>query len=123
MFDELDEWLRAHLPATPYTYLHGEFLEAPEDATKYFCVLVGNGGPRPDVEDRTKRYTVFFIGRKETRSDAATVLADAELIMQAMASEIMPCGASLTRAINEPVGPGFSNENRPFVQLDLEILF
>lgn len=123
MFDEIEEWLRANLPNTPYIYQHGEFLEAPGDAINYFCVLSGNGGPRPDVEDRTKRYTVFFIGRKETRSDATTVLADAELIMQAMASEIMPCGASLVRAITEPVGPGFSNENRPFVQLDLEILF
>lgn len=123
MYEQLEEWLRIFLQGTAYTYQHGEFSDATDDAGNFFCALIQTGGPTPDVEDRTKRFSIYFIGRAQNRGDAQKVLADAESIVQATMGEIMPCGAARVGTMTEPIGPGFSNENRAFCQLDIEINF
>lgn len=122
-YKDLEEWLRIFLTTPVYKYQYGEFSESPTEGDQYFCVLRANSGPAPVADDRTKRFTVIIIGRRQNRTDGAQMLADAEKIMRAAMGEIMPCGAAGVRALSEPVGPGYSNENRPFMQIEIQIIF
>ena len=122
MFDAFTDWLKVVL-GLGYSYMPGQWVEASADAGTMYCVVQSDGGPAPDVEDRRPRFRVVLVGRRSNRSDGATLLADAELLMLAALDAPPPCGAASIRALGEPAGPGFTTENRAWVQVTFQVLF
>lgn len=121
---DFKEWAEAVL-GSGYVYSFGMWLETAEAATQTFCVIQGAGGPDPVVDDRRPRVRVILLGRRNERGDAKKLSIDAGALMQAATHEArtVPCGAANVRAIGEPVGPGFTTENRAWFQVDFEVLF
>lgn len=122
MLSDLKEWVAAVIGSAAYTYSYGMWVETAATHGNLYCVIQATGGAAPDVEDRRPRYRVILLGRRNERSDGARVLADAEALMQASMGDTAPCGAANIRAIGEPVGPGFTAENRAWTQIDFEVL-
>ena len=121
--NDFKEWVAAALGQAAYIYAYGMWVETAQTAANSYCVVQSTGGAAPDVEDRRPRYRVILLGRRNERGDSELVLADAELLMQASLGDSAPCGAANVRAIGEPVGPGFTTENRAWAQVDFEVLF
>lgn len=120
---EFENWIKSILGSATYTYQKGMWVESAATAAILYCCIQGAGGPAPDVEDRRPRYRVILLGRRGERADGTRVLADAEALMQATMGDSAPCGAANVRATGEPVGPGFTTENRAWVQVEFEVLF
>lgn len=116
-------WVAAALGSATYTYAYGMWVETAQTAGNSYCVVQSTGGVAPDVEDRRPRYRVILLGRRNERGDSQMVLEDAEALMQASFGDSAPCGAANIRAIGEPIGPGFTTENRAWAQVDFEVLF
>ena len=120
MYDALVDWLETILP--DYQMSRGMWVDNPALNDLFICAVQASGGPAIDVDDRRPRYRVILLGPRNGRQHAAQVQADAEAI-QAATMAGQPCGAASIRAMSEPTGPGYTQENRAHMQLDLQITF
>ncbi len=119
---DVRDWVVAALPSgfsiVPY-WVESSF---PPDWVKRYCVVQQMGGGGPAVDVRYARYRVVLLGPRNDREDYTQIMAAAEALLQASMGDSAPCGAANIRAIAEPIGPGFTTENRAWAQVDFEII-
>lgn len=121
MLVEFRDWIGTVLAG--YTFAYGMWVETDATAAIRYCVVRASGGSAPSVDDRYPRFRVILLGRRGQRQDAEQLIADAQALMSASLGDSGPCGAANVRAITEPSGPGFTTENRAWVQVDFETIF
>lgn len=122
MFDQLLEWVKSVLGES-YEYSAGMWIDHASLSEKSICAIHGNGGPAPDVDDRRQRFRVLILGPRNGRENRPALQADIEKLAQATMDDSRPCGAASVRGIGEPIGPGYTTENRAWYSLDVEVLF
>jgi len=107
-----------------YVFMYGQWVEASAvDASRY-CVIQGAGGAAPVVDTRYPRFRVVLLGRRNARQDAEQLMLDASALVAAgIGGNSLPCGVANVRAMGEPSGPGYTTENRAWVQVDFEVIF
>lgn len=120
LLTDVRDWVMATLPAGYTAQFAWVESSQPADAVKRYCIVQQMGGSGPVVETRYPRFRVVLLGRRNERGDAQQILADIEGLMQAAMGDSTPCGAANIRAITEPVGPGFTTENRAWAQVDFQ---
>lgn len=121
MYDALMDWIKEILP--DYVVSRGQWVEHSSIHGRFVCAVLQNGGPKIDVEVRRPRYKLILLGPRNGREHTGKVQDDAELIQQATMDREPPCGAVILWTAGEPVGPGFTSENRPWVQVDLQMTY
>lgn len=121
MFDALVDWLTAVL-GTDYQYSRGMWVDHAAIKNLFVCSVQATGGPAVDVEDRRPRFRVLLLGPENGRQHAQQVQADAEALIAATMDGAAPCGAANIRAMTEVIGPGYTAENRAWVQVDFQVL-
>ncbi|MNZ87977.1 hypothetical protein D3C78_1068560 [compost metagenome] len=89
----------------------------------WIASVVRNGGPPAVVDTRRPRFRVILLGPRNGRQHVLTINRNIESLALAAMGDSVPCGAVSVRALGEPVGPGYTTENRAWYSLDLEILF
>ena len=122
MYEAFVDWLTAALGET-YEISTGQWVDGPELSDAWIAAVVQNGGPAADVEDRRQRYRVILLGPRNGRQHVSTLNQNIESLVLAAMGDAVPCGAASVRAIGEPVGPGYTTENRAWYSLDLQVLF
>lgn len=127
MLNELKDWIQAVLPE--YTYFRGQWVDTEANTTKFVASIHRGGGPMPDVDVRRPRFRLILLGPRihpitgtDGRQFAEQVEQHMEALMQAALGDSLPCGAASVR-ISEPLGPGYTTENRAWVSADLQIIF
>ncbi len=108
---------------TDYAFMYGQWVEASAVDGNSYCVVQASGGPAPVVDTRYPRFRVVLLGRRNRREDAQQLMNDANALIVAGMGDSLPCGAANVRAMGEPSGPGFTVENRAWVQVDFEVIF
>lgn len=121
MFDELVDWIAVIL-GTDYQYSRGMWVDHPAIKNLFVCSVQATGGPAVDVEDRRPRFRVLLFGPENGRQHAQQVQADAEKLIAAAIDGAPPCGAASIRAMTDAIGPGFTAENRAWVQIDFQVI-
>lgn len=121
MFEEVADWVLAVVGDT-YTPARGQWVESTLTADKYYLVVKGAGGLSPMVDVRKPKFSIILIGRRDKREDSGKILQDMELLMKASLGDSKPCGSASLKAMGEPIGPGFTTENRAWSQVDFEVL-
>ena len=122
MFDEVLEWIKAVL-GQDYQYSRGMWVDHQGVFDSFICSVQGSGGPAIDVDDRRPRFRVILLGPREGRQHVRQVQEDAERLLLATLELEAPCDAASIRAMGEVTGPGYTTENRPWCQVDLQIAF
>ena len=124
MLSDVKDWLETFLDSK-YNYSQGQWVEDDSTASSWFCAILGSGGPSPIVDTRYPGFRLILVGPRNTRSAATSLQTDAESIMAQVTAEDrqLPCGAANVQAIGEPVGPGYTTENRAFYTLDLRLTY
>lgn len=124
MFEGTMDWVRNVLGAK-YEYLIGEWADDDQSDGNSFCVLRNAGGAPPGADRRSMYIDILLVGPKGKRWKADEIRKDAELIMQhiTLDNREIPCGSANIRALSEPVGPGYTTENRAWYTLTFEVLF
>jgi hypothetical protein len=122
MYDSFVDWVRSVL-GDSYEYSRGQWVDGPDLQDVWIAAIHHNGGPGPDVEDRRQRYRVILLGPRNGREHSVAITSHIESLVQATLGDSLPCGAASVRAIGEPVGPGYTTENRAWYSLDLQVLF
>lgn len=122
MFEALVDWLTAVL-GEAYEVSSGQLVDGPDLAETWIAAVVQNGGPPVSVDDRRQRYRVILLGPRNGRQHVSTINQNIESLVRAAMGDAVPCGGASVRAIGEPVGPGYTTENRAWYSLDLQVLF
>lgn len=120
MFNELKEWIESLLDSK-YQYSMGAWVD--NESVQYICAIYSTGGAPVDVDTRRPRFRILLLGPVNGRQYGATLLSDIELIMQESIDGTVPCGAAAIRAMTEPSGVGYTEENRPFVSVDFQLTY
>lgn len=147
MFDEFYEWLRVLMgefalgvlagqestnagqenanagSGVDLQYARGQWIDNPALDLSFICAIHSVGGPSPDVDDRRPRFQVVLLGPRDGRQYAPRINECMGMLMQRTLSDAPPCGAALVRAMNEPIGPGYTTENRAWYSLDFQLTF
>lgn len=121
MLVEFREWVGTVV--TGYTFMYGQWVEQSAVDGNWYCVVQAAGGPAPIVDTRYPRFRVVLIGRRNQRQDAQQLIEAANDLVAAGMGDSLPCGAANVRAMSEPIGPGYTSENRAWVQVDFEVIF
>ncbi len=120
MYEKLKEWIESLLDSK-YQYSMGAWVD--DKSIQYICAIYSNGGAAVDVDTRRPRFKVMLVGPENGRQHAAILLSDIELLMQESIYGTVPCGAAAIRAMTEPSGVGYTEENRPFLSVDFQITY
>ena len=123
MFDAFVAWMQLTILESTYVYSRGMWMDTDQTLGRYIAAVLQSGGSAPDVDDRRARYRVILLGPRNTRNAAPQISADLEALALAALGNSRPCGAASVRAIGEPVGAGYTTENRAWYSLDFEVLF
>lgn len=123
MFDEFKVWVEGVL-GNSYRYFQGNWIEDPGTHGDYFC-SIRSSGSAPTADKRVVQLDLILAGPRNERGAAARVRVDAERLMAFATAEdrLVPCGAANLRALREPVGPGYTSENRAWYSLTFEVIF
>lgn len=122
MFDHFKDWVESVLGAA-FQYSAGMWVDNAVLNDLSICAIHQTPGPAPDVDDRRQRFRVILLGPRNKREAWPQVKTGIEALSQAALGDSAPCGAASVRAITEPMGPGYTNENRAWFSLDFEVLF
>lgn len=120
--DDLMDWVQAAIGDTWKMADGGIPADGKLDKARV-CVVKGEGGPAPDVDDRRPRYRIILLGPAKDRADKAAVRNACEAIMQAVLGESAPCGVAGIRAMGEPIGPAYTAEDRAWMSLNLQLTY
>lgn len=122
MLNELVLWLQTVIAGT-YTYSRGMWVDSPAAANLSIVAVMSTGGLPPDVDDRRQRFRVIILGPRNGRAQVVSIEQAINALALAALGDSTPCGAAAVRATGEVVGPGYTNEDRPWYSLDLEVVF
>lgn len=122
MYEAFVDWLNAAL-AGAFEISTGQWVDGPELRDTWIAAVQQNGGPPVDVDDRRQRFRVLLLGPRNGRQHVGTLNQHIETLVQTTLGDAVPCGAAAVRAMGEPVGPGYTTENRAWYSLDLQVLF
>lgn len=121
MIDRIILWVDENT-ALAYAFSVGMWIDAPAFFDKNICAIRHAGGSPTVVDDRRQRFQIILLGPRNKRESALALLDDANKLITAAISGIVPCAAANIRAMSEVIGPGYTAENRAWVQVDFEVV-
>lgn len=123
MFDEFQEWVSSQIP--DYQAVSGQWVDHDSLGDSFLAATSALGGPMPTVDVRNGRFGLILLGRRGKRGDYSRLMDDAnalvEMTLQDGPGRYRPCGAANITVSRLPVGPAYTNENRPYVMLDFTV--
>ncbi|KAA0910683.1 hypothetical protein [Pusillimonas sp. ANT_WB101] len=126
MLDDVKAWIQAII-GSGYAYSMGMWVDNASNSASKICSIQAGGGSPPVVDTRHQRIRVVLLGGREQTpggaSDKATIMTDANALVRATLNGPVPCGTATINTISEPIGPGYTTESRPWVEVSFEILF
>lgn len=126
MLLDFQEWIVGLLAGQEFSEVVGTWIESNAEAGSRYCAVMAAGGPAATVQVRRPRFQVILLGKRgNPPGETQAVLAGAETISDIVVntSGPWPCGAANVQLVGELTGPGFTEENRPWVRLDFQVIF
>lgn len=119
LIEQLRDWLQAMPATTGYAYSLGAWTEDPSTGK---VIALWNDGGRDVVEEEYPTFRIVLVGRRDTRADALELVTLASVIRTAAKATGCMGDVVRVRPIGGIVGPGYTAEGRPWVELNLEFL-
>lgn len=123
--DEVLAWIQAVPEFAAYVPSRGLWVESAALDDKRILALYGEGGGNPGVIERYPRVRVLILGKRGERNVAGAVaeLANhAEILAQRAFAEYRSGCLTQIRAIGDIIGPGYTAEDRPWFELNFELI-
>lgn len=119
---DFQEWVAIFLP--DYEAWIGPWEDNPANKNKFVFGIQQQSGGAPVVDIQRANYRVVLLGPQNGKNQKLKVMRDCQALIDAtIQHEIMPCGAANVRSLGAAMGPGLTAENRPWAQLNFELIF
>lgn len=122
---EFINWLQSYSSLAGYQLSRGAFVESEDNADQRFIVVQNSGGRRPGIVERYPQIRLLIIGSRYERQ-VSNGIKDIEdfasgLIDYSNENFKTDCFAQLM-PMSDIIGPGFTVEDRPWYELNFEII-
>lgn len=122
MLLDFQQWVSVYLP--DYKPWIGPWEDQPADKERFMVSIQQQPGGAPVLDVQTANYRVVLLGPQNAKTQKNKIMSDADLLIKAaIKREIMPCGAANVLSLGAAMGPGLTQENRPWAQLNFELIF
>lgn len=122
MLLDFQQWVSVYLP--DYAPWIGPWEDNQNNKTQFIVSIQQQSGGAPVVDVQNANYRVVLLGPQDGKKHKNKIMSDAGLLIKAaIKREIMPCGAANLRSLGAAMGPGLTQENRPWAQLNFEMIF
>lgn len=125
VLQEFYEWMRGYADLSGYEVSRGAFIESEDNASKRFIVLQAQGGRRPGVVERYPAVRLLVMGSRHERQVSGGIIELEDfasgLIDYANNNFRTDCFSYLM-PLSDIIGPGFTIEDRPWYELNFEII-
>lgn len=123
--EAVKEWLESDPLWASYgfAFAQGEWIDTAANATQRICYLTAMGGrssPEPSLFYDSVRVTL--LGPQKGGAQMKPIRDIAYAIRQRLITDRKTCDVTQFRLQAAPVGPGFTTEKRPFMELNFEII-
>lgn len=125
MVVEFKDWLMACLPpAATYVPFIGMWQDTRQNEKQFLMAVQQEPAGGPVVDLQRANFRVILLGPQNGREHQLQIMTDAQaLITAAVDRAIIPCGAAHVISLGAAMGPGLTTENRPWAQLNFQIIF
>lgn len=123
--DEVLAWIQAVPEFAGYVPSRGAWVESAALDDKRILALFSEGGGNPGVIERYPRVRVLILGKRNERAVAGAVaelVQHVELLAQRGFTEYKSGCLTQIRMIGDIIGPGYTTENRPWVEINFELI-
>ncbi len=123
---DFEEWIAPLLAPFGFDGYVGEWDEGTTDADKRYSAVMGGGGPAASAQVRRPRVQLVLLGKRgNPGGEVPNLLSAADALGEIVVNTRgpWPCGAANVQLVGELTGPGFTDENRPWVRLDFQLIF
>lgn len=122
MLLDFQQWVSVYLP--DYAPWIGPWEDNQNNKAQFIVSIQQQSGGAPVVDVQNANYRVVLLGPQDGKKHKNKIMSDADLLIKAaIKREIMPCGAANVRSLGAAMGPGLTQENRPWAQLNFELIF
>lgn len=123
--DIVREWLEADPAwvAAQFKLARGMWRDSTADASRKMAVLSMNGGRGPQSVQSYTIVSLILLGPQKANAAGAVAIENIAIgIQDRLFTDYKACGAAQIRLIGGIIGPGYTTEDRPWIELSLEIL-
>ena len=122
---DLLAWIQDTPGASAFVASRGPWVESDANRDKRLLCLIAQGGAGPDVAARFQRVRVLILGKRGERNTAGALL-ELENFANALVGRTLTdykkgCLTQI-RAIADILGPGYTTEDRPWWELNFELI-
>lgn len=122
---ELIAWLKTNpgLAATDALYYRGQVTDDASNTTRRLVSVLAVGGPAAGVELDAMNYRLMVFGPQGNPAGEMAAIEDAlKTLSVRLKTDYKTCGVAQIRVIGGIIGPGRTLENRPWYELNFELL-
>lgn len=120
----IKQWLEADPLWSSYQFsmARGFWRDSTANATKRIAQIAMTGGAAPIADVSRNTASLILLGPQKGAADAPAIEEIAEKIRQRLFTDYKTCGVAQIRLVGGIIGPGYTAEDRPWYELNLEVL-
>ena len=120
--------VRAWLEADPawvshqFSLARGFWRDSPTNAAKRIAQLASTGGRAPGASQTYTLVSLILLGPQKGTTDAPAIEQIAVNLRERLFTDYKTCDVAQIRLVGGIIGPGYTAEDRPWYELNLEVL-
>ena len=117
-------WLEADptWAAKSFQFALGKWTDSPNNAQSRIALLSQGGGRAPVPDVGFDGVSLVLLGPQKGQMQAGALQQIAVDIRQRLFTDYKVCGVTQIRLVGGIIGPGYTTENRPWIELSLEVI-
>lgn len=123
--DAVKEWLEADptWPALGFQFALGKWTDSPTNAQSRIALLSNSAPGRAPITDvGFDMVTLTLLGPQKGQMQVGTLQQIAVNLRERLFTDYKVCGVTQIKLVAGIMGPGYTTENRPWVELNLEVI-
>lgn len=122
--DAVKAWLEADPAwgAKGFQFALGKWTDSPTNAQSRIALLSQGGGRAPVPDVGFDGVSLVLLGPQKGQMQAGAIQQIAVDIRQRLFTDYKVCGVTQIRLVGGIIGPGYTTENRPWIELSLEVI-
>lgn len=119
--DAVYQWLQEEPELAALRYYRGMWQDEVSNQNERLCCITVSGGRTALVDTDYSTVDVWLLGRTNDEAELLPLEALAYGIRERLKDDYRVCGVVQLRLLGQPVGPGFTEENRVWWRVTLEV--
>lgn len=115
------QWMQEDSRLAALRFYRGMWQDDVSNATERLCCIAVSGGRTPVIDTDYSTVDVWLLGASNNEAELLPIEELAYGIRDRLKADWRVCGVIQLKLLGQPVGPGFTDENRVWWRVTLEV--